>query len=96
MRTETMDHDSQPILSLLGRNSSYLGSSSKNVIQKSQINDLDIGKKRLSILDQISPKDRQRLKARYAREFNLFGYDYDADTNIASCAIPADDGTFCC
>ena len=77
-----MDHDAALVLPLIGRNISYLYSSSKNVkqVSKAHINKR-FGEKTLDILNTISIKDRIKLKARYRQELALFGYNFNANTS---------------
>ena len=93
-----MTHDAPPILQVLDRNISALSSSAKNIIgdniehQSKQ----PVGKKSLSILNEISLESRKLLKRRYAEEFRLFGYSFDENTNTLGCSINDNDRGKCC
>ena len=101
-----MNDDASLILPLLGRNSSALGKSEKNVIgarfenKTKTMNEVieinPIGVKTIALFEQISSASKAKLKRRYSKELSLFGYGFNTKRNTVTCAVKGFNNTICC
>ena len=96
LRVETMSEDARLILPLLGQHSSALSSATSNVAGAHHATwRAKVGKKTHDILNEISMRDKKRLKEYYKKELSLFGYDFNSLTNTVSCRIKRENSTCC-
>lgn len=102
LRTETLAGDAGDVLARIGYPREYLRNFTalnRDPSQRSRTNNspTDVTySKHLGELANVSRELLGRVFTRFRLDFEAFGYHFDFDTNVATCAIPVGHDDFCC